>query len=248
MNNGQGSIFGIQQQQPGSEGNSKIIIQSLHELTKWVPMTDQGVAVVQGALGLIGQLQRSNQSIVNDPYWQLRKFGEAMLSMTAPFERTDKRIFFYDYEKNEVYMGYPAVLEQELPPIVLKATLGVEAVVTLSLDEAVAAVQEVGKRIQNWVFGMEFKEEARPNPLSPEANLDWSFTMDLGDSLFENDFKANFIFLAERANVHRPDLVYDTFKDKFSLSAVLNGPNRSLMDLRVFSVNEQQYYEWIFSK
>jgi hypothetical protein len=243
MNHGQGSIFGSQQQQPGAAGQSEVIIQGLHELIKWTPMTQQGMAVVQGALGLIGQLQRATQSMIGDPYWQLRKFGEAMLSMVAPSDREGKRIFFHNYEKNEVYMGWPAVPEQELPPIVLKATLGVEAVVTLSLDEAVTAVQEAGKRIESWVFGMELKEEPAPSPYAS-----WEFLMRIEENPFESSFEMNFRQAVDDLGVPDPKAMYQAFKDKFNLNAILNGANRPFLDLHVFCVEGELHWDWVTRK
>lgn len=240
MSNGQGSISGIQEQQPGSGGNAEIIIQGLLELVKWVPMTDQGVATINGARGLISQLHRANQSIINDPYWQLRKFGEAMLSMVAPADREGKRIFFHNYEKNEVYMGWAADPEQELPPIVLKATLGVEAVVTLSLDEAVAAVQEAGKRIETWVFGMELKED----PVPKKTDVDWYFVITIEENPFETTFRNLLLGLFESAGLH-PSQMYEEFREKFNLSAILNGVKRKTMDFHLYSVNGEQHWEWV---
>lgn len=244
MSNGQGSIFGIQEQQPGSGGNTEIIIQSLHELVKWVPMTDQGVATINGARGLISQLHRANQSIINDPYWQLRKFGEAMLDMIVrPDHFTTgpaKRIFFFNYEKNEVYMGFPPDLVHDLPPIVMKATLGVEAVVKLSLDEAVIAVQEAGKRIQSWVFGMELKEE----PVSTKPDPDWYVVITIEDTPFETTFRRLLLGLFEGLGIH-PLETYEAFREKFNLSAILNGEKRKTMDFRLYAVNGEQNWEWV---
>jgi hypothetical protein len=263
MNNGQGSIFGgalhgmpqtqLEFNKHFNPAPPEVVIQTLHEMANWVPMTNQTLSVIQNAVGLISRLQQDNKAMSDDKYWKLRKFGEEMLALISiPADAgREKRVFFHDFETGEVYLGFPAVMGKDIPPIVMKATLGVEAVVTLSLNEAVEATKKICNTFESWVYGtgrLGLNEEVPLNPLSGETELDWEFTMDLGDSLFENDFKASFIFLGEQAHIVRPDLEYDTFKDKFNLCAILNGPNRSVMRLRVFSINQQQYYEWVFPK
>ena len=220
------------------------IVKGLGDLVLWAPFTHVGYSVITQAVVLINHLKDCNKRIGEDPYLKLRKFGEEMLNLLGvPDHTLPKQIFFYNYPNNEVYLGVPGNLEQKLNPFVVKATLGATAVVTLSLEEAIAATKHNTDIIQSRVFGEPLKPEAVPSP-----ELDWEFLMRIGPNPFESAFKLDFIHALKGHNLRDPELIYETFKDKFNLSRILNSGQRTQMDLRVFCMKSEIHWEWVNSQ
>ena len=223
------------------------IVKGLSDLILWVPLSHVGYSVVTQAVVLINHLKDRNEKIGEDPYLKLRKFAEKTLELVMVPENItqgrQKAIFFYDYPKNEVYFGYGARLESELPPIVMKATLGVCAVEQVQLDEAIKVTQDVCDVIQKRVFGAPLQPAPVPNP-----EVDWEFIMRIDHVPFESAFKVQFIYHLKPMNFTDPELVWEAFKDKYNLSRILNGGQRTQMDLRVFCVRAEVHWEWVKSE
>lgn len=222
------------------------ITKGLSDLVLWAPFTPVGHSIITQAVVLINHLKDCNKQIGEDPYLKLRKFGEEMLRLLAPHHANPgyvKQIFFYNYPNNEVYFGFPANLESESPPVMLKSVLGVDAAIELSLDEAIAATKHNTDIIQTRVFGMPLRPE-----LIPTRDVDWEFTMRIDHDPFESSFKLNFIGSLRGQHFRDPEMVYETFKDKFNLSHILNSGQRTQMDLRVFCVKTQLHWEWVNSQ
>lgn len=225
------------------------IVKGLSDFILWTPVTPVGYAAITSALDLIDHLQQANKRITEDPYLALRKFGEEMLGLLAPHHANPgpvKQIFFYNYPNNEVYFGFPANLETETPPIMLKSVLGTTAAIEMSLDEAIAATKYNTDIIQSRVFGMPFKETVYWNPA--KSPTDWEFTMRVDTDPFESAFKMEFMSTLINRNIAEPGKVYETFKDKFNLSRILNAGERTQMDVRVFCMNEELHWEWVHSQ
>lgn len=225
------------------------IVKGLNDLLLWSPFTHVGYAVISQALVLIQHLKDCNKQIGEDPYLKLRKFGEEMLGLLSPHHANPghvKQIFFYNYPNNEVYFGFPANLETESPPVMLKSVLGTTAAIELSLDEAIAATKHNTDIIQSRVFGMPLKETVYWNPA--KSPTDWEFTMRVDTDPFESAFKMEFMSTLINRNIAEPGKVYETFKDKFNLSRILNAGERTQMDVRVFCMNEELHWEWVKSQ
>lgn len=218
------------------------IVKGLNDLLLWAPFTHVGYSVITQALVLIEHLKDCNKRIGEDPYLKLRKFGEEMLNLLGvPDTAPGKQIFFYNYPNNEVYLGVPG--DQDTPPFVVKATLGTTAVVTLSLDEAIAATKHNTDIIQSRVFGVPLQPAAVPNP-----ETDWEFTLRIDHVPFESAFKVQFIYHLKKLDFIDPESVYEAFKDKYNLSRILNSGQRTQMDLRVFCVRTEVHWEWVKSE
>lgn len=218
------------------------IIKGLGDLVLWAPFTHVGYSVITQAVVLINHLRDCNKRIGEDPYLKLRKFGEEMLNLLGvPDTAPGKQIFFYNYPNNEVYLGVPG--DKDTSPFVVKATLGTTAVVTLSLDEAIAATKHNTDIIQSRVFGAPL----RSDPI-PTREVDWEFVMRIDHDPFESAFKREFMSTLVNRNIAEPGKVYETFKDKFNLSRILNAGERTQMDVRVFCVNEELHWEWVHSQ
>lgn len=217
------------------------IVKGLGDLVLWAPFTHVGYSVITQAVVLINHLKDCNKRIGEDPYLKLRKFGEEMLNLLGvPDHTLPKQIFFYNYPNNEVYLGVPGNLEQKLNPFVVKATLGATAVVTLSLEEAIAATKHNTDIIQSRVFGAPL----RSDPV-PTREVDWEFTLNIGENPLEWEFRAAFEKELEKLGRPSTGTEYQDFKDKFNLSAVLNDSSRPLMDFHLYCVNHQLYWEWV---
>lgn len=248
------------------------IVKGLNDLLLWAPFTHVGHSVITQALELIEHLKDCNKKVGDDPYLKLRKFGEEMLSLLSPHHANPgycKQIFFYNYPNNEVYFGFPANLETESPPVMLKSVLGTTAAIELSLDEAIAATKHNTDIIQSRVFGMPLQPAPVPNP-----QADWEFTMRIDTEPFESAFKLDFMRNLKDQVIKDPDSTptsfkefneqfmknpkeqafaelgwaYETFKDKFNLSRILNSGQRTQMDLRVFCVKSELHWEWVKSQ
>lgn len=227
------------------------ILKGLNGLLLWVPVTPAGYSVIVQAVALIEHLKNCNKQITEDPYLKLRKFAEEMLKIIPPDHISTppraKQIFFYNYLKGEVHLGYPACLNQELPPIVMVATMGSEVAsspcVELTLDAAIAATKNHTDLIQSRVFGMPLQPELVSNP-----EVDWEFMMRIGANPFESAFMLDFVLALKGLRVRNPETVYETFKDKFNLSRILNSSQRTQMDLRVFCVKAEVHWEWVKSE
>lgn len=218
------------------------IVKGLGDLVLWAPFTHVGYSVITQAVVLINHLRDCNKRIGEDPYLKLRKFGEEMLNLLGvPDSAPGKQIFFYNYPNNEVYLGVPG--DQDTSPFVVKATLGTTAVVTLSLDEAIAATKHNTDIIQSRVFGAPL----RSDPI-PTREVDWEFVMRIGPDPFESAFKLEFIGALRGQHFRDPEMVYETFKDKFNLSRILNSGQRTQMDLRVFCVKTEIHWEWVMNQ
>lgn len=222
------------------------IIKGLNDLVVWTPFTHVGYSVITQAVVLINHLKDRNKQITEDPYLALRKFGEEMLGLLAPHHANPgpvKQIFFYNYPNNEVYFGFPANLETDTPPVMLKSVLGTTAAIELSLDEAIAATKYNTDIIQTRVFGRSLEPQTKPT-----QNVDWEFVMRIDHDPFESGFKLNFIGALRGQHFRDPEMVYETFKDKFNLSRILNSGQRTQMDLRVFCVKTEIHWEWVMSQ
>lgn len=233
-------------QTAGAKITEEDVIKSLHELAKWTPLTPLGTQTIANTLGLITHLQRRAKPFDEDSYLTLRKFGERMLTLLSPhhdYQGIAKQIFFYNYPNNEVYLGYPAILESETPPVMLKAVLGIDEVVQLSLEEAAAATRHNTDIIQSRVFGMPLEARTKPT-----QNVDWEFTMRIDHVPFESAFQVQFIYHLKTLDSIDPESVYAGFKDKFNLSRILNSGQRTQMDLRVFCVKAEVHWEWVKSE
>lgn len=219
------------------------IVKGLSDFILWTPLTPVGYATITSAMDLIDHLQQANKRITEDPYLALRKFGEEMLGLLSPHQANPghvKQIFFYNYPNNEVYFGFPANLESETPPVMLKAVLGTGGAVELSLDEAIAATKHNTDIIQTRVFGMPLQPAPVPNP-----ETDWEFTLRIFDYV---PFESAFIYHLKKLDFIDPESVYEAFKDKYNLSRILNGGQRTQMDLRVFCVRAEVHWEWVKSE
>ena len=222
------------------------IVKGLSDFILWTPLTPVGYAAITSAMDLIDHLQQANKRITEDPYLALRKFGEEMLGLLSPHHANPghvKQIFFYNYPNNEVYFGFPANLESETPPVMLKAVLGTRAAIELSLDEAVAVTKHNTDIIQSRVFGMPLQPAPVPNP-----ETDWEFTLRIDHVPFESAFKVQFVYHLKTLNFIDPESVYEAFKDKYNLSRILNAGQRTQMDLRVFCVRAEVHWEWVKSE
>lgn len=222
------------------------IVKGLSDFILWTPLTPVGYAAITSAMDLIDHLQQANKRITEDPYLALRKFGEEMLGLLSPHHTNPgygKQIFFYNYPNNEVYFGFPANLETETPPVMMKSVLGTVAAIELSLDEAIAATKRNTDIIQTRVFGMPLQPATVPNP-----ETDWEFILTIGDNPLEWEFKAAFQEEIRKLGRRNTGEEYNSFKEKFNISAVLNDPSRPLMDFHVRSVNHQLHWEWITRK
>lgn len=219
------------------------IVKGLNDLLLWAPFTHVGHSVITQALVLIEHLKDCNKKVGDDPYLKLRKFGEEMLGLLSPHHANPghvKQIFFYNYPNNEVYFGFPANLETESPPVMLKSVLGISAAIELSLDEAIAATKHNTDIIQTRVFGMPLK----PAPV-PDPKMDWEFVMVIEENPFESSFRMEFLDVLRNAQVDQPEAKYQQFKDKFNLSYILNGANRPFLNLRVYSINDEMHLAWV---
>jgi len=257
MNSNHGSIFGHQcqpQMLPDTRGlfdptTEEGIVKGLSDLTLWTPVTPLGYSVISQALVLIQHLKDCNKQIGEDPYLKLRAFGAEMLRLLVPLNNdpnTTKQIFFYNYPNNEVYFGYPASLESESPPTMLRAVLGSGSAIRLSLDEAITVTKHNTDIIQSRVFGMPLKETVYWNPAN--SPMDWEFTMRIDTDPFEKAFMLDFVLALKGLRVRDPETVYETFKDKFNISRILNSGQRTTMDLRVFCVRAEVHWEWVNSQ
>lgn len=222
------------------------IVKGLSDFILWTPVTPVGYAAITSAMDLIGHLQQANKQITEDPYLKLRKFGEEMLRLLTPHHDGSgiaKQIFFYNYPNNEVYLGYPANLETESPPVMLKAVLGVDAVQHLTLEQAIEAAKHNTDIIQSRVFGMPLEPRTKPT-----QNVDWEFTLRIDHVPFESAFKVQFVYHLKKLDFIDPESVYEAFKDKYNLSRILNAGQRTQMDLRVFCVRAEVHWEWVKSE
>ena len=134
------------------------VTQCLNDMLKMTPMTPLGAAAVASALGLLEQLKRQVTQVKDDPYWKLREFGERALQVIPADDEADRqrRVLFYDRPRGIVYLGYSADLENEIPPVVYKATMdaGYSVPSLMSLDGVITAVKDACEIMQVSIFGL----------------------------------------------------------------------------------------------
>jgi len=231
------------------------VTQCLNDMLKMTPMTPLGAAAVASALGLLEQLKRQVTQVKDDPYWKLREFGDRALQVIPVDEEADRqrRVLFYDRPRGIVYLGYSADLENEIPPVVYKATMdaGYSVPSLMSLDGVITAVKDACEIMQVSIFGRPLEEEKEPYQ-GPELPVkDWEIIIDLSSNYYEVDFRKAFEDQLENHKplVHgSPAHQYHEFSRKYNLGYIFGNPRRGSENIRVWSVGGTQHWEWIMSK
>ena len=227
------------------------IVKTLNDMLKMTPLTPLSVSAVASALGLLEQLKRQVTQVKDDPYWKLREFGERSVQVIPPDEEANRqcRVLFYDRPRSVVYLGFPADLEQELPPVVYKATMDGEfaSPYRMPLEEVITVVKDACEVMQVNIFGRALDEEKTLDHSLELPAKDWEIVISLKDNYYEVDFRKAFEAQLEsfKPLIHgSPSHQYWEFSQKSNLGHIFGNPRRGSEDIRVWSIGGVQHYEW----